>query len=426
MQTNITAVTPEHPLSFRRTGARSGAAGLFMLKVVAVSALLPDEIGLYVEGLRFSFARIVLSVLAPVLVMRFGQAVIAGRYRLVLSDLFVVLTGFWMFLALGKMDGVQAALNHAGPLALEFCVGYLAGRFLLSDHGEALSFINFLCCAIAMVAMLGPLDTLTQRVIVHDLMRDLIGGKVNFGGGYRLGLFRAESTFEHPILFGLTSAFGLILAVSTPIRWRVFPILACSLGVFLALSAGPLQAAILGLGLLIYNRMMGGIRFRWGVAMGMAAAAFLTLFVAANHPWGVIFDRLTFDPEDAYFRLWTWQVAGDALDHSPWFGLGFVTPEFYEIPSTVDSFWLVLALTFGVPGAVFHGLTLLGATSLSTNRLWVRLTAAESRLGTGLGILIFVIIFCGFTVHFYGNVSILIPLLAGLRAHLGELGRVST
>jgi hypothetical protein len=53
------------------------------------------------------------------------------------------------------------------------------------------------------------------------------------------------------------------------------------------------------------------------------------------------------------------------------------------------------------------------------------LTMEETKLGTGLGILIFIIVYVGFTVHFYGNAWILIPLLAGIRAHLGELGRVS-
>jgi hypothetical protein len=366
-----------------------------------------------------------LLALVPVVVIRFGQKLAAGRYRFVYSDLLILITGFWMFLALGNMDGVQDGLNRAGPLALEFCMGYLAGRFLLLEHRQAISFINFLCWAIAFVALLGLLDTLTNRAFVHDLMRALVGGKLNLGGGYRLGWIRAESTLDHPILFGFICSVGLILATAAPIRGRGFAIFACSLGVFLALSSAPVQAAVFGLALLLYNRMMAGIRLRWSFIIGLAAAGFLLLFMVANHPWGVIFDHLTFDPEDAYFRLWTWQVAGDALNNSPWFGLGFVPPAYYEIPSTVDSFWLELALIFGIPGATLHGLSLLGTASLPTSGSGVELTMAESKLGTGLGIVIFIIIFCGFTVHFYGDGWILIPLLAGLRAYLGELGRVA-
>jgi hypothetical protein len=36
-----------------------------------------------------------------------------------------------------------------------------------------------------------------------------------------------------------------------------------------------------------------------------------------------------------------------------------------------------------------------------------------------------VMIFTGFTVHFWGAVWILVGLLTGLRAHLGELGALN-
>jgi TRAP-type mannitol/chloroaromatic compound transport system permease large subunit len=105
--------------------------------------------------------------------------------------------------------------------------------------------------------------------------------------------------------------------------------------------------------------------------------------------------------------------------------LGWEIPEFYRIPSTIDSIWLVWSVTFGIPASLLLGLSLVSAASLPTNSPRVRLTTAESRLGTTLGILIFLIIFLGFTVHFFGAAWILIPVLVGIRAHLGELGRVS-
>jgi len=58
-----------------------------------------------------------------------------------------------------------------------------------------------------------------------------------------------------------------------------------------------------------------------------------------------------------------------------------------------------------------------------TNGRNVRLSISESKLGTTLGILIFLTLFIGFTVDLFGNMSIMIPLLAGARARLGELGR---
>jgi hypothetical protein len=42
-----------------------------------------------------------------------------------------------------------------------------------------------------------------------------------------------------------------------------------------------------------------------------------------------------------------------------------------------------------------------------------------------LGVVMAVIIFTGFTVHFWGSMWILVGLLTGLRAHLGELGALN-
>jgi hypothetical protein len=432
MQTLMTSFARSPSLNVARVGAKPGFACPLALKVIAVSILLPDEIGLSISGLRFSVARIILLVLTPFLLMRFVRMLAAGRYRFVLSDLLVPLTGSWVIVALANMDGLQAGLNHAGPIALEFCIGYMAARFLLSEHGEAVSFINFLCWAIAIVALLGLLDPLTHRYLLHDLAGTLfgdatgvLGDKIVEGGDERLGLLRATSAIEHPILFGITCAVGLLLAASVKIRGRRLVMFACTLGTLLALSAAPVQAALLGFALLIYNRILGGIRYRWAGLIALATVGIIVVFNIFNDPLGFIFSHFVFDTGSAWFRRWEWTMASAAVSQSPWFGVGWVIPESYGIPWTIDSIWLLWELTFGVPGSVLLALSLIGAASLLTNGSRVRLTAAESKLGTTLGILIFLIIFLGFTVDFFGSAWILIPVLAGIRAHLGELGRIS-
>jgi hypothetical protein len=55
-----------------------------------------------------------------------------------------------------------------------------------------------------------------------------------------------------------------------------------------------------------------------------------------------------------------------------------------------------------VPRIVPAALSIIGAASLPTNGPRVHLTFAESKLGTTLGILIFLIVFLGFAVHYFG------------------------
>ena len=46
----------------------------------------------------------------------------------------------------------------------------------------------------------------------------------------------------------------------------------------------------------------------------------------------------------------------------------------------------------------------------------------ESKLARTLGILMFVIVLLGFTVDFWGSCWIFVGILAGVRAHLADLG----
>src|SRR5271157_823230 len=67
---------------------------------------------------------------------------------------------------------------------------------------------------------------------------------------------------------------------------------------------------------------------------------------------------------------------------------------------------------------------MIGSCSLPTETSRAALSQSESRLGTALGIVIFLILYTGFTVHFWGSTWILVGLLVGVRARLGELGQL--
>ena len=392
-------------------------------KLLVLSIFLPDEVSFRAFGILLSPARLCLLALAPVALRRLSALVGTRRYCFVLSDLFVPLTGIWMFWSLAHTETLQDAVPHAGINVLEFSVAYMISRSLLRDGSQIIDFVNFLCICVGVVGLLGLLDTLTRHFFIHDLMTGLLGVPRVESAGFRLGFLRAASTIEHPILLGFACAIGVLLAFSVPIRAKVFAIFSCTLGLIIALSSAPIQAVVVGLLLLGYNKVLSGVRFRWAILIALGFAACSAIFLTVNNPLGYVFNHLVFDAESAYYRIYTWQISTAAVGASPWYGFGFVIPPEYGIPTTVDSVWLLKSLTFGIPGAVLIAASVVGSAWLPTNGRNVHLSAAESKLGTTLGIVIFLILFIGFTVDLFGNVSIMIPLLAGARARLGGLGR---
>lgn len=201
------------------------------LKVIALVLFLPQELSFFIGDLRLTAERLVLIILTPVILVQLLQRLTLRNYRFVASDLFVPLAAFWMFLGPVVTYDAEYSLHHSGPVVLEFLITYASTRVLLSQHGQAVRFVNMLCVLIAFVAMDGVLDTLSGRYIT----RELCGQFSSYGGMpynadlYRLGFLRATGPVEHPILFGFACAIGFLLSVSINIRWGKSCILA-SLG----------------------------------------------------------------------------------------------------------------------------------------------------------------------------------------------------
>jgi hypothetical protein len=396
----------------------------FALRLILCTLFFPAESSFFIFGLRFTVTRLIFIILTPVVFTRFIGKIVTGRYHLVASDVFVPMAAIWMFVGPTVRNGFDDALAHSGPIALEYLIGYLSTRVLLSESGEALRFIDLLCFVIFIVVLVALLDPITGRYLTHELFGQ-ISGYVDIRyneDSYRFGMLRAAGPIEHSILFGYTCVFGLILAVAVDVRRRILCITACAVGVLISFSSGPVQCAMLGFGLLLYSRMFAGLPHKWFMLSIIPILTVVSLFLVTSTPFGHLFDLLTIDPMTAYYRLYIWNLVGPAILQSPFFA---VLESTYDYQGSVDSVWLVLSLTYGMPCAILVALSMMGSCSLPTNGPRARLSTGEERLGTALGIVIFLIIFMGFTTHFWGSVWILVSLLIGTRAHLGEMGRLN-
>jgi hypothetical protein len=394
------------------------------LTLVLLTVFLPEGLSFFIAGLRLTLTRLIFLVIAPMLFAKLGDKIGRGEFRLVASDIFIPLAAVWMFLGPAVMSGIGDSLVHSGPVVLEFLIAYLCTRVLLSGPGAARAFVSKTCLVVAVVCLSGLLDTLTGRYFI----RDLVGSLTGFSGAmridqdqYRFGLLRAAGPIEHAILYGFVSTLGLLLSLTLTNRLRMFCIGACLLGVVLSFSSAPEQCAMMGLGLLFYRHMFRGVRRRWLLLSILPIATTIFLFSATPSPFGHLIDLLTIDPMTAYYRLYIWNMVGPPILEHPWFG---VLPADVDYEGSIDSVWLVLSGTYGMPCAILTGLSMIGACSLPTDVKQTGLTDSEARLGTVLGIVMFLIIFMGFTVHFWGSTWIFIGLLIGVRAHLGELGQL--
>jgi hypothetical protein len=195
------------------------------------------------------------------------------------------------------------------------------------------------------------------------------------------------------------------------------------------MSSAPIQAALIGLGLVTYDRLLARYRSRWPLLIGIVVLGIGAIYSCTSSPISFVFDHLMFDPSSGWVRVYQWDLAGDFIQHSPWVGIAFRWPEllqtvpdlWYSSPS-IDSYWLNLALIYGIPCAALIGLSIIGLACYPASGRGVSLTKAESKVAITLGIIMSLVAYLGITVDFWGISWMFVPLLIGVRAHLAELG----
>ena len=282
------------------------------LKLIALTIFLPEEFSFYVFDFRLTVVRFILFLLTPFLFANLIQSVASGKSKLVASDIFIVLTGVWMIVSSTTLVDFGYALHHTGPAVGEIWGSYFATRVLLSQTGQALSFVNLICSVIVVVALFGVPDTLSGKPLTRDFLSHLTGYAPRFSEvtEVRLGLHRAEGLLEHYISYGSVCAIGLILAVALPIRAKRLTIAACALGTFLSLSGGPVEAAIVGLGLHAYGRIFAHVRYRWWLLIVMVALAYGALSTVTADPLAFVQTHLLLDSGSYWTRVYQWNSIG--------------------------------------------------------------------------------------------------------------------
>jgi hypothetical protein len=421
------------PLPTVSTAQRVAAKGRMPLlpAVVVVGIFLPEAFGFMIGDFRLTPPRLVFLALIPVMLFSFATLIGSERYRFALSDLLMPATMAWMIFALSRVEGLSVGLKSGGVAALEFVGPYVVMRCLLRDKDQAHAIVRLFCIIAAVTGVLAVADTIADSPVIHDGLARLTGyayfnplsARIS-ADDHRLGLLRAEGIYEHPILFGITMCYALLLTGDLDGRKRLWCRLGCGFGLFISLSSAPWEGFAIGIGLLIYRRLIV-FPYRWLLLIMIGLFGFITIFMVAKNPLGWIFNHFTLDASTGYFRLMIWEYAGADVSGSPIVGIGTTADWFRPdwMPASVDSLWLRLAMLYGIPGSVITALALIGASTLSVRQTAANcgdIGAREVRLAETLGIITFLTIFLGSTVHYWGVTGMIVGMLAGMRAFLGQ------
>lgn len=377
------------------SGATSTAQPASKLDAIRLPVLVWVYLLCVVTPLEFSLGSVALTplrVLLLIMVVPLAARLFSGQFGKVMAvDIFFFIHMAWATLAIA-VNNPTRVVENVGSAAVEFLGGYLIARAYLRtpEHFEHL--IKALVVIIIVLLPFGLPEMFSGHPIIPKIIEALPGfGSVeDIDNPKRMGLERVQNVFAHPIHYGLfcSVAFTLLLMGLNGQMSLFKRLMGCSIifaGVFISLSSGALLAIILQVGLMAWALIFAKVKRKWLLLLGLFVLAYVTVDILSNRtPMKVLMTYATFSAQTAYYRAnineWGWYN----VRMNPVFGLGlrnWIRPAYMQRGS-VDNFWLVMAMRYGLPGAAllivgyFIGLFKVGLKDLSFSVRVTRLRLA--------------------------------------------------
>ena len=349
---------------------------------------------------------------------------LSGRAgRILTVDILFGLYLVWIAVALLAVHGTSR-IPFLGITIVELGGGYLVGRTLVRSEMDYRAFFRYFAIGLICIMPFAMIELFTRRMLVSEILGVAFETFPYVDYGERLGLNRVQATFEHPILFGLFSSLG-IANLFYLYRDRIATALSLS-GVsifmtFLSLSSAALISIALQIGMIIWDKLT---KANWRLLILLAIAAYVFVDVLSNRsPVSVFIDYLTLNSHTGFYRMHIWTHGKANVMQNPVFGLGlndWVRPSWMR-SSTMDNFWLLTAVRYGLPAVCF----LILAIVINLRGIFARsdLSFEDAQCRTAYTVGAAGLFFTLCTVHVWGSTSVLVMFYIGAGVWLADAGR---
>ncbi len=333
------------------------------------------------------------------------------------ADVGIFLYCIWVAVALGVAHGVGVAMQSGGMMLIDGAGAYLLARCYIRTADDFRNMIVFVGKLLACLAPFALYEWLTGQ-------KPLL---VAFGAIFptvdvtkmlpRMGLWRVQGPFSHSILFGVFCGGMLALtALASSDKLSTRRLLACLVvgTTIMSMSSAPIAGVFFQLALLAWDKTLGRFQARWKLLWGFALMAYLVIEFGSNQtPIQFYISHFTFEQQTGWYRIWIWNYGSASVENHPFFGIGLSD---WERPSwmasdSVDNFWLLTALRYGLPAFILMSLSWLSLWCAIAWRNGLDQRASSCRTAYLMCMATFV--FVGSTVHFWGATYAWLFFLSG-------------
>ena len=332
------------------------------ITILLIAFALPPETSVSIGSLRLSPYRLtIMFFLVPAIGLLFQNR----KTPLCLPDGLLFLHSAWAAAALIFSMGFSEGIETAGIYFIETFGAYAMARAYVQTVADFTNVIRLIFTIAATLLVFAALEAFSGAHLLRDPFQAVFGGSGPHAVEPRLGMTRAFASFEHPILYGVfvASAFAgtyYVLCDAQLNAGSLKKLGAVVLATFFSLSGGPFTALGFQMGLIAWDRMTRGISGRWNILTGFFIGTWLVISLLSNRsPILIFISYLTFSADSAYNRIHVWNYGTAEVARHPFIGLGL--GEWIRAPwmsSSMDNFWLLTTMRYGVPALVFLLLTI--------------------------------------------------------------------
>jgi len=371
--------------------------------LLLISFCLPTELFFNVGGLNLTMTKIVLLVLSVFLIIRRSPI---KKYA---HDYALIGFVLWLFLSLIIHHGFLTAIKSGGLSLLEILVSYFTARYFIKKPSHIYGVTNLLVFLAMLLLPFLVIENFTGVHIFHELASSVTGIYYPFKDEARFGLIRATGPFSHPILLGVffSAILGLFWYSSrSMLKPKVLKSITLIAATFTTLSSAPVLVIMVQFFIVFWNKYAAFIRYRWKIIfISMVCMYVFLLFYSDRSPLMAILSRITVDSQTSYYRILIWEYGIQNIINNPVFGLGFndwVRID-WMVSDTVDSFWLLQTMRYGVPAIIFLSWSIFSLMRKVNELKDLKQLSEYKLLSMGWLVTMISFILIGFTVDFFGS-----------------------
>jgi hypothetical protein len=354
-----------------------------------------------------------------------------GTLGIILPDLGLFLYSIWAGIALFAAEDSSAAIQTSGILFIETMGPYLLARRFIRDAADFSGMVLVITMVVLVLSPFAIYEWITgSKPILWALSAIFPTVEVTMMAP-RWGFWRVQGPFSHSIEFGL---FCTSILALTHLAWghnRNFAsrwLLSASVSgtAFLSMSSAPLSCLVFQTMLMGYNSLLGRCRSKWTILWCIAIAGSLAVQFGSNlGAFKFFILNFTFDPQTGWYRVAIWDFGTASVFNHPWLGIGLGDWERprWMASDSVDNFWLLTAMRYGIPSLVL----------LFGSCVWIMLAIARAkgadrtiescRLAYMICMITFLLV--GLTIHFSHAIYVWFMFVLGSGAWLLDTKRLS-